>query len=62
MCGVSQAIFNLLILTLLSRRGKSGDLGDPGSRKFLQILEDLNKVTNNFAIKAFKGSKSCPNK
>ena len=24
-----------------------GDIGKPGSRKILQIMEDLNKITNN---------------
>ena len=31
-----------------SRHEKSGDLGDPGSWKILQIEEDLNKMTDNF--------------
>ena len=44
------------------KSGDHGDLGDPGSWKVLQIVEDLNKMTNNFCIKASPRSKSCPNK
>ena len=43
----------------LARHEKSGDLGDPGSLKIRQIVEDLNKVQNDFCRKAFQESKSC---
>ena len=45
-----------------NRHGKSGDLGDPGLWKILQIVEDLNKMTKNVCIKGSPWSKSCPNK
>ena len=34
------------------RHEKSGNLGDPGSRKILQIVEDLKEITNNCCRKA----------
>ena len=32
-----------LIISLLPRHGKGGNLGDQGTKTFLQIAEDLNK-------------------
>ena len=32
---------------------KSGNLSNLGKRKFMQIVEDLNKITNNIYRKAF---------
>ena len=46
----------------LLRHEKSGDLGNPGSRKILQIVKDFNKMTNIFGKKTFKWSKLCPNR
>ena len=45
-----------------SRHEQSVELGDPGSRKILQVVEDLNKMTNIIGIKTFQRSKWCPDK
>ena len=45
-----------------SRHEQSVELGDPGSRKILQVVEDLNKMTNNLGRKAVQQLKSCPYK
>ena len=39
------------------RHGKSGDLGDPGSQKILQIAEDLNKNIEYFLQKSIYKTK-----
>jgi hypothetical protein len=46
----------------ISRHEKSCDLGDPGLRKILQIVEDFNKITNNFCRKAVQPLEYSPNK
>ena len=42
-----------------SRHGKSGDLCNPGSRKILQIAEDLIRITKSFCYKAFQQANKC---
>ena len=50
----------VLVLSMVfnfRRHGKGGDLGDPGSRKILQIVEDLNKNIKQFLKKSIQKSK-----
>ena len=43
----------------MTRHGKSGDLGDPGSRTILKITDDLNK-SSKFLQKNIQTSKQMP--
>ena len=41
---IKSLILKLKAYSKVSSDGKSGDLGDPGSRKILQTAEDLYKI------------------
>ena len=43
-----------LLLNTYNKHGKSGDLGDPGSQKILQIAEILNKKMSSEYIRAIR--------
>ena len=49
---MSQPIVDIVVGFKPGRHEKSCDLGDPGSQKILQIVEDLNEITKHFGIKS----------
>jgi len=47
---------------MMCRHGKRLDLRDPGSRKYLRVVEELIKYVKNLSISSWKQTNYCQNK